>query len=488
MAGKRRRSISDLDAATVPQTPTPKRRKAAGYHDGHTKERYRVDLMISEVQDATRRELVPTLSTNDRRLLAKRAQRLIRRRNHLDHELIDVAYNTDPTDRQSSAQRKLLRRCARLREKERVYLESCGRLQSKLKEFYRRDPSLERASDYDLVRKLLWRFKRKLGPRLDEITDRRFTMKGEDTNSSSSRTPSEGSDTSGSEDRMARETSLSSTLEQNTAGESVVPPRKQTTPTPYGTPVAPLPAETQLDLNGDDSPKEVRFALSEDRRLSPMAGEGKKDEKRPREDTDDLVSDSRKATASDTNANLLTAGGIRLSRDSHGTPAKGRLDDSQRRLEKIVNEGFDAIDKLIRDDPNPTCGLRRKRDVYSGNPYLMSGALVAGGTEALNTVPATGKVAKPDDVLAGHSLPRPKHPEPVFAPFLEGMTGVAESVVYAVNNDRTAPKQADPCKHSRVIQSEGSTQNVDGEPAQSGCSQTLGETTRRNTPIPAPEP
>ncbi|KAJ8123918.1 hypothetical protein O1611_g9483 [Lasiodiplodia mahajangana] len=51
-----------------------------------------------------------------------------------------------------------------------------------------------------------------------------------------------------------------------------------------------------------------------------------------------------------------------------------RLTENRRRLDKIVEEGFAAIDSCIYDTPNPPLGLRRRHHVPSGDPCYMSGA------------------------------------------------------------------------------------------------------------------
>jgi len=206
------------------------------------------------------------------------------------------------------------------------------------------------------------------------------------------------------------------------------------------------------------------------------------------QDTIDQGFDLQNGTASHTDTKLLIAKGIRLQKDRRGSIGKDRLNDGQRRLAKIVKEGFDASDTLIRDDPNPPLGLRRREYVYSSNPYLMSGALVTGGKKALDGFLTTGIAEDPGDTVIRYDCIKPSPPEPIFAPFLNDMATVTESTVSGVNSGNTTPNQASPCGHTRIADSKESKQNGNCNLFQYGSPQTHGTPTRRQTPVPPPEP
>jgi hypothetical protein len=199
--------------------------------------------------------------------------------------------------------------------------------------------------------------------------------------------------------------------------------------------------------------------------------------------------DLRNSPSLDTVSKLLIAKGISLQKDSRGSVEKDRLNDDQSRLEKIVKEGFDAIDALIHDDSSPPLGLRRKERVNSGNSYLMSGALVTGGGKTLDEIPTNDiRGFSNSPVIIRHHCIKPDYPEPVFAPILDDKASEVESTIVVATSSNTTPTQASPYRHSHIIETKESKQDGNCNLIQSGSSQTEGTPTRRQTPIPAPEP
>jgi len=275
----RRALLSNQNAATV--SPSVSDRSKADHRNARKKKRYQGDVGRHHAQVKSEFELIPPLSTDDHRTLAKRTKRLIKRRNTLDRELLRAADKTKPEIDDFDFRHKLLRSCKKLKRREQQYLERCEKQQFELEKLYIQDCSLDRAFDYDLVRKLLWRFKRNLGPLLDEYTDRRIKKESEETNSPGSYTLSEWSDIPDSEDETGKHSKLSSRRKQNGAREHAVLSLKQTTAPLDDTPVVAQPVGVKIkrEVDVDDSPKKVRFALGEDLAVSPVPGGGKSKKK-----------------------------------------------------------------------------------------------------------------------------------------------------------------------------------------------------------------
>ncbi|KAI1176657.1 hypothetical protein F4777DRAFT_577763 [Nemania sp. FL0916] len=137
---------------------------------------------------STKHYLPEPFSNKIRRAHVKEFEKLMKRRNKIDQKILRAAGN-------------------KLRRRELRRLKKSTEELAKLEGLYRCDPSSGRAQDYDLVRKLLWRFKRNLGPRLDEYisgsgSDNEDSSRNDQTSHSrsDSRPTMEQSDTSDGED------------------------------------------------------------------------------------------------------------------------------------------------------------------------------------------------------------------------------------------------------------------------------------------------
>ncbi|KAI1828594.1 hypothetical protein F4861DRAFT_10449 [Xylaria intraflava] len=124
-------------------------------------------------QDISEVRLVQCLSKETRRKITSETEALIKRRNTIDQEVIHAIQKTNSDVDDWAPRDKLLRRRKQLEKQEQSHLWECRKQLTQLERLYRQDPSLNRAEDYNLVSKLLWRFQRNLGPLLDEYDRRR---------------------------------------------------------------------------------------------------------------------------------------------------------------------------------------------------------------------------------------------------------------------------------------------------------------------------
>ncbi|KAI0413894.1 hypothetical protein F5X98DRAFT_264547 [Xylaria grammica] len=151
------------------------------------------DLAPDEAQRKCKPKLKKPLSKKARRIITKNTTKLIKRRNTLDRKVLDAVKKTTPNTSDWLRRDRLLRSRERLERREKNHLRKRTKKLAELERLYRWDPSPARASGHDLVRSLLWRFKRNLGPLLDEYTNQ--LSKGNDdndeTNSNSSGSGSE---------------------------------------------------------------------------------------------------------------------------------------------------------------------------------------------------------------------------------------------------------------------------------------------------------
>lgn len=113
-------------------------------------------------------QLAPPLTDEARRRITNTTENLMRKRNALDRLLLSQASRlfgrVKPAD--WLPREYILRQCERLAKRERRHIRFRTRVLAKRARLYKLDPSTERAIDVDLVRELLWRFKRHLGPYL----------------------------------------------------------------------------------------------------------------------------------------------------------------------------------------------------------------------------------------------------------------------------------------------------------------------------------
>ncbi|KAI0193186.1 hypothetical protein EV127DRAFT_11373 [Xylaria flabelliformis] len=160
------------------------------------------DLESRQARKSSKVQLAKPLSERKRRRIIKNTTRLIKRRNRLNRQILREAKKKSFDFDNCLLRDKLLTKREILSKRERLHLKKRTRKLAKLKALWQRDPSSTRYNDYNLVRELFRRFKRNLGPLLQEYTNR-HTKKdaGNDRMSpSDSESGSEWIDTSESED------------------------------------------------------------------------------------------------------------------------------------------------------------------------------------------------------------------------------------------------------------------------------------------------
>ncbi|KAI1336841.1 hypothetical protein F5Y15DRAFT_392372, partial [Xylariaceae sp. FL0016] len=138
-------------------------------------------------------KLAKPFSKKARQIYTKKTRKLMLRRDDLDRETL-VAYEKPyPGAKDWLIRDELLRDRQHLARKEQHHVRKRTRELAELDRLYRWNPSADRAHDYNLVRKLLWRFKRHLGPLLDDFTKQNFNKNDDDDEMSSSGSDSEDS-------------------------------------------------------------------------------------------------------------------------------------------------------------------------------------------------------------------------------------------------------------------------------------------------------
>ncbi|KAI0548255.1 hypothetical protein F4679DRAFT_324116 [Xylaria curta] len=174
--------------------------------------------------------------------------------------------------------------------------------------------------------------------------------------------------------------------------------------------------------------------------------------------------------------------------DTGKVPTVDRSSD-RRRLDKMIEETFNSFDALVYDTPNPPLGLRKKKHVYSGNPYYMSGALLIDPSPS--QVKGDQSMARPTDTkidLMNYHEPMKRsnlfstpgsHSEEETAGVDQSGFGNIEA--QAGRNRNQSPPSPPNCI-STLLDSFLSKSNEDGK------ARPPSHQTRRETPIPAPQP
>ncbi|CAJ2501016.1 Uu.00g038690.m01.CDS01 [Anthostomella pinea] len=140
-------------------------------------------------------KLAKPFTKKARRIIIKKTEKLMRRRDALDIAVLTAAEKTNPGPNDWLPRDKLLRSLEHLEKRERRLLRVRTNKLSDLERLYRWDPTADRAYDHDLSRKLLWKFKRNLGPLLDDyIKNPRNNDDDDDDDTSSSGSDSEPGD------------------------------------------------------------------------------------------------------------------------------------------------------------------------------------------------------------------------------------------------------------------------------------------------------
>lgn len=205
--------------------------------------------------------------------------------------------------------------------------------------------------------------------------------------------------------------------------------------------------------------------------------------------------------------------------------SKQQLVESQHRLDGLVRQGFSTLDDCVYDTPNPPLGLRKKRQVDSGKPYYMSGALltypslsqVKGSPYVVRSVAGAKKdpiAPRPLLITPSISSHVPMQPTEVATP---AFNRKLKTISRGVNNSPTEksalpqvepynhqlqvtpdPNQSMPSRSHRAMELSGSLWNssdgMSGEDrwSQNGTRASSHEcrpySRRRETPVPAPQP
>jgi hypothetical protein len=232
-----------------------------------------------QAQKSSKLRLAKPLSEKARDSLTNKTKKLIVRRNTLDREILRAVEKPNPSVNDRLLQDELLQRYERLEKKELRHLGKCTRKLAELERLYRCDPSSDRAYDYDLVRALLWRFKRNLGPLLDEYANHRSEEDNDDGKMNSlgidsgSESKSEWSDAldkideelqqgtvatnSYSHDKQRTPTQADSCLQNTVTTKDSINETPQSVPTNVG-------KRKRKEEPAEDTPtKKVRFGLGE---------------------------------------------------------------------------------------------------------------------------------------------------------------------------------------------------------------------------------
>lgn len=136
------------------------------------KKPYRPDSDSYQVQTSSKLKLAMPLAKKERRAIKKETKKLIKARNILDEEVLRLAKKTNLDDGDDwLPQDELLRDLKHLERQEIGHLRERTKKLAELERLCQWDPSSDRAYDHDLVRRLLWRFKRNLGPLLNQYTN-----------------------------------------------------------------------------------------------------------------------------------------------------------------------------------------------------------------------------------------------------------------------------------------------------------------------------
>ncbi|KAI0904017.1 hypothetical protein F4823DRAFT_242132 [Ustulina deusta] len=297
---KKGRKPSANQRATASSLPIPHLSKSDA-HDASKQKQHcpSPSPTPNKPQKNSRLKLAKPFSEKAQRIIAKKTAKLIKRRNALDRQVLTAVENTTPDDSDWLPRDKLLRSRERMERREQRHLRKRTKELAELERLYRRDPSSARAYDYDLARKLLWKFKRNLGPLLDEYANRPYKEKN-DTNETSSSgsdadsdSESEWSDASGSEDEeLPRETiPAHPSLLHGQKNHRQVKRHSQNTATTEASTSTP----TRVQLDGekrkreDKSPectssKKVRLSLREDTHDAKPDQESARKERKAKKD------------------------------------------------------------------------------------------------------------------------------------------------------------------------------------------------------------
>ncbi|KAI8632234.1 hypothetical protein F5Y19DRAFT_492115 [Xylariaceae sp. FL1651] len=455
-------------------------------------------------------KLAKPISEKERGIISRKTEKLIHRRNALDREVLIAVEKANPGPDDWLPRDKLLRRRERLERRERHYLKKYTKQLVKLERLYRWDPSYDRAIDYDLVRKLLWRFKRNLGPLLDEYTKTR-SMKDNDhdeMSSSASNSDSEWTDISDNgdnEEDLQQNPNTAVCIQEDAKQDFAYLQDMVGTKDPIVGILANSPdkrGKRKREDTKSTSSKKVRFAIDGEKPDSSASQESKerkkkhkKHKKHKKQGSDEVIQTNDNATALNENEaqwdrdilkNNSVQGVTRASAKEH------RLLAPRRRLDRIVKEGFEAIDAHVYDTPNPPLGIVRKRHIHTGKPYNMSGGLSTDPTTVkynwLSASTAENKKEDTTEILnAPFRIRGPQHP--VYKPRIIEKVSLPTFPPSSFNDESSSTLSSyrfSSAKSSNGTDNENrvSVQNQ----VQTVQDQIQPNQSQRKTPVPAPQP
>ncbi|KAF2968759.1 hypothetical protein GQX73_g4820 [Xylaria multiplex] len=348
------------------------------------RKRHGLRIKPSDIQKKPKRRLRKPLSNKARLMITKNTTKLIERRDTLDREVLVAVKKETPNSSDWLSRDKLLRNRGHLEKQERSHLSKCTKTLAGLERLYRRDPSFARAHDYDLVRTLLWRFKRNLGPLLES-----YTNQSSKRNNDSNQTSSSGSDS---------ESAWSDTTDED--DEEL--PRKLITPEPSSNHRYKTPKKAKTNLQSQDTATAEYFT-----RETPIQTKANKEKRKHEQEPAQSLPSKKVRFALDDDINDLKYShdnrnkerkGMTLNQDTENgkqssrgilkndepptiscTPQERRLIEGRRRLDEIVSQCFKALDSLVCDtlDWPFDFDFNGRRHMDSRNPGKeMSGALM----------------------------------------------------------------------------------------------------------------
>ncbi|RYO74845.1 hypothetical protein DL764_010728 [Monosporascus ibericus] len=133
--------------------------------DDTLKKKGRQQLEFSDVNDDSELGgLAKSFTKKFRSHIVQKTAELIKKRNEIDSQLLQEVLRQKLSADDWQPREKLLRRHARLEEREERHIRRQKKKLARVERLYKQSPSVDRATDHDLMRYLLWRFKRHLGP------------------------------------------------------------------------------------------------------------------------------------------------------------------------------------------------------------------------------------------------------------------------------------------------------------------------------------
>ena len=154
-----------MPGATLAQAPASQLRTKSQTHVSKAKSQKQPGF--GGVNGSSKLKLAKPFSRKARRIIRKKTEKLIKKRNQIDEQLLREVQRKNVTAKDWLPRDKLLRRHTQLEKREERHIRRRTRKLAELERLYRWDPSVDRAFDHNMVRYLLWKFKRHLGPLMD---------------------------------------------------------------------------------------------------------------------------------------------------------------------------------------------------------------------------------------------------------------------------------------------------------------------------------